>query len=69
MSYLSVSEVARQIGANPKDISNLFYQRKLRDDICPIVAGRRIIPIDYIEIIKAALKQHRRLVKKAVHRG
>ena len=29
MRHLIVSEVARQIGARPKDISDLFYQRKL----------------------------------------
>jgi hypothetical protein len=44
MDYLSVSEAARRLGAKPKDISDLFYRRALRDDLCPIVAGRRLIP-------------------------
>lgn len=52
---LSVSEVARLIGAKPKDISDLFYRRELRDDLCPIVAGRRIIPEDYVETIRRVL--------------
>lgn len=54
--HLSVSEVSRQIpGSVPRDISKLFYDRQLRDDICPVVAGRRLIPADYIPLIKAAL--------------
>lgn len=54
---LSVSEAARRLGAKPKDISDLFYRRGLRDDLCPIVAGRRLIPDGYLATIKAALKR------------
>lgn len=54
---LIVSEVARRLGAKPKDISDLFYRRELRDDLCPIVGGRRLIPDDYLEIIRSALKR------------
>ncbi len=46
----------------PKDISDLFYQRELRDDLCPIVAGRRIIPESYLDMIHMALKRHGRPV-------
>ena len=61
---LSVSQVARRIGAKPKDISDLFYSRKLRDDICPILAGRRIIPESYIDTIIRVLRRHKRLVEE-----
>jgi len=54
---LSVSEAARRLGANPKDISDLFYRRDLRDDLCPIVGGRRLIPDGYVSAIEAALKR------------
>lgn len=57
MAFLSVSEVARRLGARPKDISDLFYRRALRDDLCPIVAGRRLIPEDYLGVIEMALKR------------
>jgi hypothetical protein len=57
MEHLSVSQAARILGAHPKDISDLFYQRRLRDDLCPIVAGRRIIPSDYLPMIAAALRR------------
>ena len=59
---LSVSEVARRIGAAPKDISDLFYRRELRDDLCPIVAGRRLIPEFYIDVIVMVLRRHGRSV-------
>ena len=59
---LSVSEVARRLGARPKDISDLFYSRELRDDLCPIVAGRRLIPESYVDVIDMVLKRHGRIV-------
>jgi hypothetical protein len=55
MDFLSVSQVARQVGAKPKVISDLLYQRELRDDLCPIVAGRRLIPRSYVTTIREAL--------------
>jgi len=59
---LSVSQAAERIGARPKDISDLFYIRKLSGKICPIVAGRRIIPENYLDTIKEILKQNGRPV-------
>ena len=57
MPYLSVSEAARRLGARPRDISDLFYRRALRDDLCPIVGGRRLIPDHYLDMILAALRR------------
>jgi hypothetical protein len=64
MTHLSVSDAARQLGANPKDISDLFYRRELRDDLCPIVAGRRLIPDTYLDMIRMALKRRGRKLAK-----
>lgn len=61
MRHLIVSEVARHLGARPKDISDLFYQRKLDDNRCPIIGGRRLIPEDYLDVIGAALRDLGRL--------
>jgi hypothetical protein len=61
MHPLSVSEAARRIGARPKDISDLFYQRKLDDQRCPIVAGRRLIPEDYLPVMETTLRTLGRL--------
>jgi hypothetical protein len=55
MDFLSVSEVARQLETKPKTISDLLYQRELRDDLCPIVGGRRLIPRSYLPIIREVL--------------
>lgn len=55
MGYNFVSGVARQLGARPRDISRLFYERLLDDATCPIVAGRRLIPDSYVPVIAAAL--------------
>lgn len=49
----SISDIARLVGLPPRLLSDLFYQRVLDDARCPIVAGRRIIPEDYVpEIVK-----------------
>jgi hypothetical protein len=62
MPNLIVSEVARRIaGARPKDISDLFYQRRLDDLRCPIVGGRRLIPAEYVPEIEAVLRKAGRL--------
>jgi hypothetical protein len=55
--HLSVSEAARLLKARPRDISDLFYRRRLRDDLCPIVAGRRLIPEECVEMIAAELRR------------
>jgi hypothetical protein len=55
MEFLSVSEVARQLRTKPKTISDLLYQRELRDDLCPIVGGRRLIPRSYLHVIRQVL--------------
>jgi hypothetical protein len=52
-----VSEVARRPGVRPRDISDLFYQRKLSDECCPVIGGRRIIPPDYVPTIAEALRK------------
>lgn len=61
---LSVSEAARRLGAKPKDISDLFYRRELRDDLCPIIAGRRVILEGYLDAIRSALKRKGRRVSE-----
>ena len=60
MGHTTVGELAKRYaahGVRPKDISDLFYARQLRDDLCPIVSGRRLIPLDYVEMIEMALRR------------
>lgn len=65
--HLNVSEAARRLGAKPRDISDLYYKRVLRDDICPVVGGRRQIPETYLDII--AMELRRRGLLKATRRS
>ena len=55
--FFSVSGLARQWGIQPRKISDLFYSRRLSDDECPVVDGRRLIPEDYAPTIKQALRE------------
>ena len=65
MDFLSVSEVARVLGTKPKAISDLLYQRELRDDLCPIVGGRRLIPRTHLPTIRQALIERGWLEQKS----
>ena len=57
MNHLSISAIARQYGIPPRRISDLFYARKLDDRICPIVDGRRAIPIEYLPTVETVLRE------------
>ena len=59
----TVSGAARVLKARPKDISDLFYLRELRDDKAPVLSGRRLIPASYLGEIRRVLEQHGRPVK------
>lgn len=54
--YLSVGGAARRLGVKPYQISKLFDQRLLREDLCPLVAGRRLIPDRYLPTVAAELR-------------
>jgi hypothetical protein len=69
MKHLSVLEAARRLKARPRDISDLFYRRRLRDDLCPIVGGRRLIPEGYVETIAAELTRAGRPVEIVTVQG
>ncbi len=56
-SPLSVGDVARQLGVRPSQVTQLFYEQRLRDDLCPIVAGRRLIPPACVETIAMQLRR------------
>jgi hypothetical protein len=64
--HVTVSEAARRwTGVPPRAISDLFYARRLDDRRCPIVGGRRLIPVDYLPEVEAALRQAGRLPAEA----
>jgi hypothetical protein len=45
----------------PCDITDLFYKRILKEDRCPILAGRRLIPKDLIPAIERELRDRGRI--------
>jgi hypothetical protein len=63
--FKTVSEIARAVGCRPRDISDLFYLRKLDDSRCPIVSGRRLIPAEYAGDVRKALRAAGRLPNKS----
>jgi hypothetical protein len=59
-TLLHVSEVARRLHCRPRDISDLFYQRLLSDERCPVVGGRRLIPFEFVPVIQEVLNRRLR---------
>ncbi|MGL4943692.1 MAG: hypothetical protein ACRC46_10940 [Thermoguttaceae bacterium] len=55
--HLGISEAATVLNARPRDITNAFYNRQLRTDLCPVVSGRRIIPESYLTLIAQQLRR------------
>jgi hypothetical protein len=51
-------EVSERLGkpVRPRDLSDLFYSRVLSDEKCPILGGRRLIPLGYLEEIEQILR-------------
>lgn len=54
---IMVGEAARRLGTRPQHITELFYKGKLRDDICPVANGRRLIPEEYLPVIAMELRR------------
>lgn len=57
----NASEIARKHGIAPRLISDLFYARKLDENRCPIVGGRRVIPLEYVPEVERALRDAGRI--------
>lgn len=55
--FLSVGDCARRLKVSPREITNLFYLGKLRDDLCPLIGGRRLIRPEYVSQIEWALRR------------
>ena len=52
-------EVGRLLGrtVTPREITALFYDRAVPDDLGPVVGGRRMIRPEAVEVIVAALRE------------
>lgn len=56
----------RGIDIPPQKLSDLFYRRKLDVNRCPVVAGVRRIPADYLPAIEAVLEARGVLPRRGV---
>lgn len=61
MKLLSVTEAADEIGCRPRDISDAFYRRDLDESRVIRIAGRRVIPLDYLAEIRKVLADRGRV--------
>jgi len=61
-----VSDLARLLDVSPRDISILLYERRLPDDLCPIVSGRRVIPEEVIPRIRELRAERGKLPAESV---
>lgn len=52
------AEVSRRLGrpVTPREVTALFYHKKVPDELGPITGGRRLIRPEAVEIITALLK-------------
>lgn len=57
MKYYGAGEVARLFGVPPQAISNLLYRDRFHGDLCPLVAGRRVVPEEHLDKIESALRR------------
>ena len=55
--YFSVGQVAEKFRISPRIISTLFYTGKFRGDLCPVIAGRRMIPGFYLDDMERILRR------------
>jgi hypothetical protein len=54
---LSVSEAARRLGCRPRDVSDMLYQRRVDDSRCPLIGGRRLIPVALLPQMESLLQR------------
>ena len=52
-------EVSRRIGrvVTPREVTGLFYDRVVAEDLGPVVSGRRVIRPEALDAIVAALRE------------
>lgn len=55
--YTNVGEIARRHGVKPAAVTQLFTERKIPDNSCPIISGRRLVPVDLVPRILDELKR------------
>ena len=57
MAFISSGDVARRFGVKARVVADLFYQGRLDTSVCPVIAGRRLIPSSYVVEIGRVLEE------------
>ncbi len=57
VTYTTVGDIARRHGVRPSQVTQLFTERRIPEDLCPVISGRRLIPIQIIPAIVAELRR------------
>jgi len=65
MPVYSIGETARHFGCPPKLLTDWFYTGRLDSSRCPVFAGRRQIPANYLPTIEATLRRSGHKVSQA----
>jgi hypothetical protein len=61
MEVLFASEVAAVVGhrlgraVSPREVTDLFYRKKVPDELGPVVGGRRVIKVEAVDLITRLL--------------
>ena len=66
-THVTVSEAARQLICRPRDISDALYHRLLPDESCPIVGGRRMIPVELLPGLRELLGTRAAVRQEVAH--
>ena len=53
----AVGQVADYLGVRPQQITELFYRRQVNPKRAPVVAGRRLIPVELVSVIAMELRR------------
>ena len=54
---LAVGDVADRLGVAPRQVTELFYTRRVNPKRAPVVAGRRLIPVELVSVIAMELRR------------
>jgi len=63
LSFLTVGQVAMTLKTERWRITYLFDAGRLDVERCPVVAGRRLVPSDYLDAVRRELRRMKRIKK------
>lgn len=61
MPYLTVGEIAKRWRVPPKLISDALYARAVRDDLAPVMSGRRMVHESAVPVLEMVLRRSGKL--------